>query len=388
MDQPEQLELGTVESVPFPTEEPVFEEPQQQLEPSTMDPRHRWVEERRQFLGGSEAYQLLNQPQYGKGCSRQLAYDKMNIEPDFPVEIDEDLMRRGHLLEPIVAAQYKEETGRDVVRGAEDVMLDASGTKVRLPRARRSREFPWAGVHVDRTIRAGTAGVEETGDLEIKSRAEGPFLRVLRVGPFPGDILQVQWANFVTGHTWGALAMVGVFGSLPMKHIDIRRHEEIIDTFKREGEGFANTVWGKGQLPDPPIPADDERCKICPWRMDCRGEATDPQLARAMKAEKSAKGELVTIQNTELAELLTRRDLANREGKKIEEDIDKIDAEILKLQTAPKAYVVGFGKSYIMTNKFNGIDSGRLKAEQPEIYQQYYVSRETGGQSLRLYPEK
>lgn len=359
---------------------------------STIDPRHRWIEERRAFIGGSEAYQLLNQAQYGKGCARQLAYDKLNVEPDFPVEIDEDLMRRGQLLEPIVAAQYKEETGRDVVRAAEDIIIGHDGTKHRLPRARRSKEFPWAGVHVDRTIRAGSAGVQETGDLEIKSRAEGPFLRVMRAGPFPGDILQVQWANFVTTHTWGALAMVGVFGALPMKHVDVKRHESVIEVFKREGEAFASVVWGKGQLPDAPLPADDARCKICPWRMDCRGQATDAAMAKAMKAEKDAKGELVTISNVpQLPELLMRRELADREVKSTKVDIEQLDEQIMELQRpfGDKAYVVGFGKSYINKSRFNGLDQTRLKNEKPEVYSEYFVSRVTdGGDWLRLYPEK
>lgn len=355
------------------------------------DPRREFAEGRRKFLGGSDAYALLNQPQYGQGCWTALAFDKLGVEPDFPKEMDEDLLRRGTLLEPIVAAQYMEETGRKVIQAPHDTYTALDGTKVRMPRARLSKEFPWAGVHVDRTILAASGtGVEETGDLEIKSRAEGPYLRVLRTGPFPGDVLQVQWANLVTGHSWGAFAMVGVFGSLPMKHFDFKRDEQVMDIFKRQGETFAGHVWGKNEVPPPMIAADDARCKICPWRMECRGEQTDAQLARAMKEEKKAKGELVTIQNVELAELLTRRTLADAEIKTAEAALEEYDKKIIALQgDRPKAYVLGFGKSYVMNATFNGLDQSRLKTEKPEIYEQYkVVGKATGQQFLRVYPDK
>lgn len=359
--------------------------------PLIVDPWHQWREERQKFIGGSEAYKLLDQPQYGSGCWTELGFEKLGVEPDFPKEVDEDLMRRGTLLEPIVAAQYMEETGRRVIQAAQDTVTAADGSKVKLPRAARSKEFPWAGVHVDRIIlAAGGTGVEETGVLEIKSRAEGPYLRVLRTGPFPGDVLQVQWGTFVKNYTWGAFAMVGVFGSLPMRHFDYKRDEEVIDIFKRQGDTFANHVWGKNEVPPPRISPDDQRCKVCPFRLECRGEATDAQLARAVKAEKAAKGELVTVEDPTLVELLTRRTLADQEIKTAKEAIEDLDKQIIARQgDKKKIYLVGFGKNYVYASKFNGLDQTRLKAEKPDVYAQYFISgKETGGEYIRPYPDK
>jgi hypothetical protein len=60
------------------------------------------------------------------------------------------------------------------------------------------------------------------------------------------------------------------------------------------------------------------------------------------------------------------------------------DQQIISLQgAAAKACVVGFGKSYLFPNRFNGLDQVRLKGERPEIYQQYFVPRETGGLEIR-----
>lgn len=364
------------------------------------DAREQWLEGRRKFIGGSEAYQLLNEDQYSKGCSRALAYEKLGVEPDFD-DVDDEmeaLFRRGNILEPVAAAIYKEETGRDIICGPKD----ENG----MPKARINREFPWAGVHVDRTIRAGTADVEETGDLEIKTRAEGPYYRMLRVGPFKGDFLQTQWANFVTGHTWSSFIALGVFSSLPSKHYDFAVDPQILEIFKREGEAFANKVWGKGEVPDHPLPADDMRCKTCSWRQTCRGEAQDANAMAFLKEERKAKGDLVQIENADLAQALRDRQLLKAELKTLSNDPDKesdenpvgalqiVEQKIRELQRGPdgqrveKAFVIGFGKSYLTPTVWSGVDVQKLKAEHPAIYEQVFVKKATGSETLRVYPAK
>ena len=360
-----------------------------------------WVEGRRKFLGGSDAYQLLSEEQYGKGCVRALAYEKLGVEPDFDDTPDADmeaLFKRGNVLEPVVAALYREETGRDVVRAPSD----ENG----MPRAHISKEFGWAGVHVDRIIRAGTADVEQTGDLEIKTRAEGPFYRMLRTGPFKGDFLQTQWANFVTGHTWSAFVALGVFGSIPIRHYDFARDPQIMEIFKREGESFANTVWGKGELPAHPIPADDLRCKVCSWRQTCRGEAQDTNAVAFLKESKKAKGDLVQIDNPDLAQALRDRQLLKAEVKTLDNDpkeptednpvgaLQIVEDKIYELQRGPdgkrieKAFVLGFGKSYLTPTVWSGIDSAKLKEQYPDVYNDVFVKRPTGSETLRVYPSR
>lgn len=364
--------------------------------------QEQWLEGRKKFIGGSEAYQLLNEEQYGRGCSRALAYEKLGFEPDFDDTPDADtqaLFKRGNVLEPVVAALYKEETGRDVVNPPKD----ANG----LAKARISKEFPWAGVHVDRMIRAGSADVEETGDLEIKTRAEGPFFRMLRTGPFKGDFLQTQWANFVTGHSWSAFVALGVFGSIPIRHYDFARDEQIIEIFKREGEAFANTVWGHSELPVHPIPADDLRCKVCVFRQSCRGEAADTNAIAFLAESKKAKGDLIQIDNPDLAQALRDRQLIKAEIKALDNDpkepnednpegaLQLVEEKIYELQRGPdgkrieKAFVLGFGKSYLTPTAWSGVDAAKLKAAYPAVYDEVYVKGKlTGSETLRVYPAK
>ena len=169
-----------------------------------VDPKAAWLEGRRKFIGGSEAYKLLNEEQYGQGCSRALAYEKLGAEPDFDDTPDADmeaLFKRGNVLEPVVAALYKEETGRESILWAE--------RRNRLPESTHAQRVFLGRRSLRSHDPCWPADVTETGDLEIKTRSEGPFYRMLRTGPFKGDFLQTQWANFVTGHlericgSWG-----------------------------------------------------------------------------------------------------------------------------------------------------------------------------------------
>ena len=365
-----------------------------------LSPRDQWVEGRRKFIGGSEAYKLLNEEQYGQGCSRALAYEKLGVEPDFETDDPdmEALFRRGNILEPVVAAIYKEETGRDIICGPKD--------EYGFPKARIHKEFSWAGVHYDRMIRAGSGGVDETGDLEIKTRAEGPFFRMIRTGPFKGDFLQTQWANFVTGHSWSAFVAMGVFGSIPIRHFDFARDEQIIEIFKRVGDAFANSVWGKGEVPAHPLEATDMRCKVCKFRQTCRGEVQDAGAVAFLKEQKKAKGELVQIDNPDLAQALRDRQMIKAELKTLNNESEKesdenpvgalqlVEKRISDLQRdetgkrVEKAFVVGFGKSYLTPTVWSGVDVSKLKQEHPEIYEQVFVKRATGSETLRVYPAK
>jgi hypothetical protein len=328
-----------------------------------VDPKQQWLADRKHFIGGSEIYQLLNEPQYGQGCVRALAYDKLDVPPDYPDQIDNPLrsrlFKRGHIMEPVAAALYAEETGRKL----RNAPMDANG----LPKAKIHPEFPWAGVHYDRLVLAGSGGVTETGTAEIKSRGKGPYLQMLKSGCFPGDVLQTQHGMFVNRHNWGTFIAIGLFdsrgdedgmGALPLKHFDMKRDELIIDVIKHAGERFAETVFVKRELPDRPFAGDDARCKVCAWRMECRGEELDAAEAARLKAIKKGDRALVQIENAELAQRLASRDLTKAQLRTITNpdpsknfpdpgDLDREESRIKELLGENVAVnVEGYGKVY------------------------------------------
>lgn len=358
----------------------------------SLTPEQEWLAGRRLFVGGSEAHMLLNEPQYGKGCVRALAYQKLGVEPDYPEVLDDALMTRGKVLEPLVASMYENETKRKLRCDS----FDANG----MPKVRLHPKHPHAGVHVDRIVLAGYGDVTETGTAEIKTHGEGPYWNIKRNGLSNGHLLQIQWGQWVKGHPWGPFIILGVFGGLPLMHFDVPHDKRIDDIFAAESDKFADLVWGKGQLPDRPLPAEDPRCKACAWRMECRGEEIDAATAKAFAEMKEGKKTLVQIDNADLARALVDRDTVANEIKALtNEKADdpglkqQIDARVQKaleqagVPVGGGAYVVGYGKVYRMASQANYLDAKALKAKHPEIYEEFFVSKRTGDSFLRTYPQ-
>lgn len=347
---------------------------------------------RHTFVGGSEAFELLNEKQYGRGCRRALAYRKMQTPEDVPDDFTKQkaismraILQRGHLLEDLIAQVYMNATGRAVIR---------RNRLVRHP------DHEGAGVHTDRIILAhrlmqdGVA-VEErpTGDLEIKSHAEGPFLHILRDGLPPAHNLQIQWSLFCTQHQWGAFAILGVFGELPLKHFDVERDPALMNIFARAvddfWEGLANGYL-PAQLPD----ASDIRCKVCHYRLTCRGEALDPNDYQRLIAEREGKKVLTPISNDELDQALADRALIKSELEALSSEstedpgaLQLISRRIKELLGDEEAVIVNkHWKVYLQDHLWSGIDTERLRSEQPEIFKRYYISRKpTGTRTLRVY---
>lgn len=349
-----------------------------------------WLAQRNTFIGGSEVYELFNIPQYGKGCARSLGYRKLGIEPDYPERMNKKLLRRGQMLEPIVAALYEEETGRKVRRPS----MDEFG----LPKVQRHPQFPFLGVHTDRFILAGAGGVTETGDLEIKTHQEGPFLNIVRNGIFPSHSLQVQHSMLVTGHKWGSFAVLWP-DAFELKPFDIERDDKVIDEITRRGAEFASLIERQElppQLPD----ADDQRCKVCQFRVTCREETIDKDEVAFVKKQRASKVQLVQIQNAELVQNIAAMQAIQQEIEALTNDSDDAPGalELIKGKISSQLEAMGISedsaavtpelgvKLTLKETFYNGLDQKALKEKMPEVYEQFKVSRPTGNKSLRLWP--
>jgi predicted phage-related endonuclease len=346
---------------------------------------------RHTFIGGSEAFELLYQKQYGRGCARALAYRKLQYREDVPSASQTEralekraILNRGHYLEDLAARLYMDNTGRALIRRTKLV---------------RHISYPGAGVHTDRIILAhrvinGDSFIEKpTGDAEIKTHAEGPFYNILRNGLPPAHNLQLQWSLFCTGHEWGAFIILGVFGSLPLKHFDVQRDEETMGLFAKATEEF----WGKlqaGDLPPKLTDPSDIRCKLCPYRLTCRGEEVDPQEYARFMQDKDRKRPLTHIQNDELDEALTDRALILSEMEALDHESDT-DPGALQLVTKRIRELLGDQDAVEVNDRFrvyhseivwSGLDQQRLRFEQPDIHKKYYITqRPTGKKRLRVY---
>jgi predicted phage-related endonuclease len=347
--------VPTTAPVPIPASEILSAEQAEQ----------RWREERKTFIGGSEIFKLLNIEQYSKGCVRALGYEKLGTEPDFPDNGDADLFERGHELEPLAAQKYERETGRKVRCAPSD--------EHDLPKVRRHPSFPFLGVHTDRYILAGHGDVKETGDLELKTHRTGPYIRLLREGIPVGHSLQVQHSLLVTGHSWGAFAVLQP-DSWKLKHFDVPRSQETIDIIKRAGENFWKLKEDR-KLADPLPDAQDKRCRVCQFRVTCRNEAADPNEVAQVQAQKEGKANLVQITMPVLEQLVADRQLLAGEIKAAEEAKDSLDERIRGLVAGAAKNAEGVllpkHKVYLKASQTTKLDTTALKVAEPEIYNKY-----------------
>jgi hypothetical protein len=170
-------------------------------------------------------------------------------------------------------------------------------------------------------------------------------------------------------------------------HFDLPRDLDLHDIFGREGEKFANTVWGKGELPEPTFPASDPRCRTCVYRVTCRGEQFDQQEAAVLKFKERSKQELVQISNPDLVKVLADIDLLKAERKSLEESIGIAQERALEeLGEVDGAFLSGYGRVYRFRKQANYLDTILLKAKEPEIYERFFVHRESDEYYLRSYP--
>src|SRR6185437_3777665 len=127
--------------------------------------REEFLSARLLGIGGSDAAAVFNE---GWSCARACAYEKLETPEDFPrTERENRILRRGTLMEELVADEYAHVTGR----------------KIRRMPTRVSKHFPWMRVNVDRAILGDKRG---TGDLEVKTAAPWIYRKMLELDPETG----------------------------------------------------------------------------------------------------------------------------------------------------------------------------------------------------------
>lgn len=211
--------------------------------------RAAFLAERLTGIGGSDIHHLFSLEPYG--CALKLWREKRGDPPDYPV-VESGPMRRGNKMEPLIADEYAEATGR---------RLEAR------PLARHP-EHRWAIVHVDRVIHCDCR--PDPGVLEVKSVGREMFSRVKRDGMPDAYILQAQHGMWVTGCQWGAFA-VHCADNWQLLHWDVERDDDMIGMIQSAGEGMWRSVLA-GDAPERLDPG-DKRCQRCEYRTSCQGRA-------------------------------------------------------------------------------------------------------------------
>lgn len=280
-----------------------------------------WLEQRRQFIGGSDSASLF--PEDSKyGCDVRLFFDKTGHAPDYPrTPKEENILKRGHIWEAVVALYFQESTG----------------LKVRRIGARQSKEHPAMGVNMDRQIIGVTTeqlkslwpnsaeiqameGECGPGYLECKTANEWMFKSMMESGVPHDYILQVNHGLVVTDYRWGVFAVLepsgGNFAAFPYVFKANLAAEQI-----RRAESFWAALEAN-QMPS--VKVSDNRCRSCVYRRSC---PRSKELLAERDKEFTAEG-YAADNSPELVELLADYKEAAEVADQKAETVDSIKARI------------------------------------------------------------
>jgi putative phage-type endonuclease len=216
--------------------------------------KSNFLKERRSGVGGSDVHHVFSLEPWG--CARRLWYEKRGVEPDYPRD-EGGVLRRGTLLEPLVAEEYARATGREVET---------------VGRALHHKEHRELLVHVDRLIApdADAPVPEEMGVLEIKTANREMFYKLKREGLPHAYILQLQHGMMVAGCQWGAFAVLWP-DQWKLLHWDVAGDPMLQSAIRTRCLEFWQIVQD-GTQPEQ-LPAKDKRCARCEYRTSCQGKA-------------------------------------------------------------------------------------------------------------------
>ena len=192
--------------------------------------REEWLDARKGGIGGSDAAAILGVDPYRSAL--EVYCDKIGIaEP----QEDNDAMKWGRKLEPLVAEAYQEETGRE---------LKDFGFNI------------WQGKEVFLLASQDRQIVKPLGHLEIKTS------NYLKEGDLAEEIpiyWQVQYQHSLadTGMEWGGFAIL--LNARKLFWVDMERDNSFIDVMLEAEAKF----WKRVQDHDPPAPdASESATKI------------------------------------------------------------------------------------------------------------------------------
>lgn len=198
--------------------------------------RAAWLRWRKGGIGGSDAAAIMGHGYKRRDGTTQDALavyaDKVSDAID---DVDSLILRRGRELEPLAAARYVEETGRDVRR-----------QPVRI-----HRDFDFIRCSIDRQILAGANN--PTGLLEIKTANAFVFRKMKMDGIPIRNWIQVQHNLETWDYDFGAIAVLQP-DSWEFIRFDIARDRDFCRRLvEAEGE-----FWSRVQERRPPIVAQEK----------------------------------------------------------------------------------------------------------------------------------
>jgi putative phage-type endonuclease len=289
-------------------------------------PTQKWVEDRKNYVGGSDVAAILGESSYTTPL--QLYMRKQNlIEP----EVDNPVADFGNVFEPVMSEYFEDITGLKTRR-------------VNKPFIHEEHDFLRG--NIDRQILNGK-GVNGTGVCELKTTTSHR-LRSLD-GQFPIEWeYQIQWYLGLTGYSYGYLFIYERDTCQFYEPIILRKDSELIEEMQNRVIAWWKTHMIGGKRPDPIN--EEDLLILYPDSSD--GKVVEAskgaqKLYRQLKQVREKKSELKE-QETELKNLL-------------KEELGEAERLVYGGRT-----LVSW-KSYSRQR----LDSKKLQQEKPDVYADY-----------------
>lgn len=256
----------------------------QQEEPAGLA-RSAWLAARQTGIGSTDAPAILGLTKWRSAL--QVYAEKTGALPLDSGE-ETDRQRWGHLLEPVIAAEYERETKRQT--------YDPGPYTIQ-----RSIDHEWLISTVDRFITPQAPGAPP-GVLEIKTADQFKADEWIDQPPLMYQV-QLQHHLAVTGHQWGSLAVL--IGGHKFVWKDLPRNDDFIEQLlAREAE-----FWERVQRREAPPPDASKACRetlhaLYPRaefddlvKLDAEALAWDAEREAALRAIKVNEEVLYKIEN-------------------------------------------------------------------------------------------
>ncbi|MDZ5711624.1 YqaJ viral recombinase family protein [Jeotgalibacillus haloalkalitolerans] len=300
---------------------------QLQVVESTNDmTREEWLQQRKKGIGGSDVGAILGINKWKSPI--QVYFEKIG---EYSEEVDNEAVEWGNILESVVAEQFAKKTGYKIRK--KNAVL-------------QHPDEPWALANVDRLINA----VDERGPgvLEVKTASE--YVRnQWEDDEIPSSYLvQLQWYLYVTGYKWGAFAVL--IGGNKFRYKMVDRDDELIEIIRQQVKDFWINHVQAGVAPE----------------FD-GSEASEKLLS---KMHPDSNGEQINW-SAEKDKLIETYLDAKGDARKAAENVKHYENQI-------KSLLGDYEEAHTFSHKVSWksvarktVDSKKLKAERPDIYQQY-----------------
>jgi putative phage-type endonuclease len=289
-------------------------------------PTQEWVDERQNYIGGSEIAAILGESSYSTPLQIWMKKNQLiDPEPSSPIT---DF---GHVFEPVMANYFEDITGLKTRR-------------VNKPFVHEEHEFLRA--NIDRQILNGE-GVDGTGVLELKTTNSYRLKALGNTYPDSWEY-QVQWYLGLTGYNYAYLFIYERDTAEFYEPIYIERNEELIDQMQRRVIDWWQIHMIQGVKPNP---INEEDLLIL------YPDSSDGKVVEASKGAQKLYQQLKQVREkkSELKEQET--ELKN----------------LLKEELGEAERLVYGGRTLVSWKSYSRqrLDSTKLREEKPDIYANY-----------------